>query len=174
MSSKVITLELADAEATTQLGARLAPLLAPGDLVLLYGDLGAGKSTLARGLIVGLTGVTDAPSPTYTLVETYEVEDGADGFELWHFDLYRLERPDDVWELGLEEALDGAAAVIEWPERIATLLAPLSLPEALIVRFRVGGDGGGRIVDIELSEELGEGGVAGQNWRRRLEKAGIA
>lgn len=106
---------LPDAAATEGLGARLGARLAPGDVVCLSGGLGAGKTTLARGAISAWTGKQEeAPSPTYTLVQTY---DGPRG-ELWHVDLYRLKRADDAWELGLEDAFADAACLIEWPERL--------------------------------------------------------
>lgn len=106
---------LPDAAATVALGRRLGEKLGPGDVVCLFGDLGAGKTTLSRGAIEAWTGADeDAPSPTYTLVQTY---DGPRG-ELWHVDLYRLKQPDDAWELGLEDAFATAACLIEWPERL--------------------------------------------------------
>ena len=106
---------LPDAAATLALGRRLGKVLAPGDVVCLFGDLGAGKTTLSRGAIEAWAGeVEEAPSPTYTLVQTY---DGARG-ELWHVDLYRLKQPEDAWELGLEDAFAYAACLIEWPERL--------------------------------------------------------
>lgn len=106
---------LPDADATVALGRRLGAGLACGDVVCLSGGLGAGKTTLARGVIEAWTGqAQDAPSPTYTLVQTY---DGARG-ELWHVDLYRLKGPGDAWELGLEDAFAEAACLIEWPERL--------------------------------------------------------
>lgn len=106
---------LPDAAATVALGRRLGERLEPGDVVCLSGHLGAGKTTLARGAIEAWTGSTEeAPSPTYTLVQTY---DGPSG-ELWHVDLYRLKRPEDAWELGLEDAFISAACLIEWPERL--------------------------------------------------------
>ncbi len=101
--------------AMAALGARLAPLLRPGDAVFLSGGLGAGKSTLARGLIRALTRPDlEVPSPTFTLVQFYE---GAH-LLIAHFDLYRLKRPEEAFELGLEEALSEGAALIEWPERL--------------------------------------------------------
>ena len=149
-----ITINLPDETATKQLGAMLSGVFAAGDIVRLCGDLGAGKSTLARAVIASLSDVDDAPSPTYMLVETYETP----AFLLWHFDLYRLESAADVWELGLEEALDGGTLLIEWPERIDGLL-----PEnALTVRLEI--DGTGRNAFIEGDKV----------WQARLAAAGIA
>jgi tRNA threonylcarbamoyladenosine biosynthesis protein TsaE len=106
---------LADAAATHALGRRLGARLTRGDVVFLCGGLGAGKTTLARGAIEEWTGAPqEAPSPTYTLVQTY---DGPKG-ELWHVDLYRLKRAEDAWELGLEDAFVTAACLIEWPEQL--------------------------------------------------------
>lgn len=109
---------LPDAAATLALGRRLGARLEAGDVVCLRGGLGAGKTTLARGAIEAWTGEQEeAPSPTYTLVQTYEGPKG----ELWHCDLYRLKRPEDAWELGLEDAFVSAACLIEWPERLQGL-----------------------------------------------------
>ncbi len=106
---------LADADATARLGALIADRLRAGEAVCLYGPLGAGKSTLARALIRALTGPDEeVPSPTFTLVQTY---DGPD-FPIAHFDLYRLTAAAEAYEIGLEEALETGAAVIEWPERL--------------------------------------------------------
>lgn len=106
---------LADPAATLALGARLGAQLQRGDVVCLTGGLGAGKTTMARGAIEAWTGeAQDAPSPTYTLVQTY---DGARG-QLWHVDLYRLKRAEEAFELGLEEAFADAACLVEWPERL--------------------------------------------------------
>ncbi len=111
--SRVLTFP--DAAATLAFGRRLGAQLAPGDVVCLTGNLGAGKTTLARGAIEAWTGSAgDAPSPSYTLVQTYEGRRG----ELWHVDLYRLKCAEDAWELGLEEAFHNAACLIEWPERL--------------------------------------------------------
>ena len=109
-----VALSLPDADATARLGAAIAPWLEAGETVLLYGPLGMGKSTLARGLIRALTGPSeDVPSPTFTLVQFYESEP-----PMAHFDLYRLTRADEAAEIGLDEALDEGCAVIEWPERL--------------------------------------------------------
>lgn len=102
---------------TLALGARIAPLLIPGDTLYLEGDLGAGKTTFARGLIQSRLGPIEVPSPTYTLVQTYDWGDT----ELWHCDLYRLERSEDAYELGLIDALDEVISVIEWADRLGDL-----------------------------------------------------
>ena len=104
---------LADEAATQDLGRKLADALRPGDALCLTGPLGAGKSTLARALIRALTTPDEeVPSPTFTLVQFYETA----AFPLAHFDLYRLSDPDEAYEIGLDEALDGGVALIEWPQ----------------------------------------------------------
>lgn len=110
------TLQLDDPDAAAAFGRRLAACLEPGDAVLLSGDLGAGKTTVARAAIQALTGETDIPSPTYTLVQSYETKSG---LRLVHADLYRIEAPGELEELGLEEAWEEGIALIEWPDRLA-------------------------------------------------------
>ncbi|WEK41294.1 MAG: tRNA (adenosine(37)-N6)-threonylcarbamoyltransferase complex ATPase subunit type 1 TsaE [Candidatus Brevundimonas colombiensis] len=128
---------LPDAEATTRLGQIIAPLLAPGDSVLLYGPLGMGKSTLARGLIRALTTPDeDVPSPTFTLVQFYDSDP-----PVAHFDLYRLTRSEEAFEIGLDEALDEGCAVIEWPERLGDDPGPFLGPDRLVVVLSEQGDG---------------------------------
>ncbi len=128
---------LKDAGATARLGARIAPLLEPGDAVLLYGSLGMGKSTLARGLIRALTRPDeDVPSPTFTLVQFYESAP-----PLAHFDLYRLTRADEAAEIGLDEALDDGCVVIEWPERLGDDPAAWLGPDWLSVTLAESGPG---------------------------------
>ena len=106
---------LRDEAATARLGAAIAAELKTGEAVCLSGPLGAGKSTLARALVRALTTPDeDVPSPTFTLVQFYE----GPRLKVAHFDLYRLSNPDEAYEIGLDEALDEGAAVIEWPQRL--------------------------------------------------------
>jgi tRNA threonylcarbamoyladenosine biosynthesis protein TsaE len=115
-----MSLTLPDEAATEALGAAIARRLDFGDAVCLYGPLGAGKTTLARGLIRALTRPDeDVPSPTFTLVQFYDSDP-----PLAHFDLYRLERPDEAYEIGLDDALEDGAVLIEWPERLEGRLPP--------------------------------------------------
>lgn len=128
------TIPLPDEAATDRLAARLAPHLRPGDVVLLDGPLGAGKSHFARALIRARLGrAEEVPSPSFTLVQVYD--DGAT--EIWHADLYRLSHPDDVLELGLPDAFATAICLVEWPDR----LGPLTPPDALHLRLEPLGDG---------------------------------
>jgi tRNA threonylcarbamoyladenosine biosynthesis protein TsaE len=144
-------LELASDGDTRALGARLALLLRRGDVIALHGDLGAGKTTLVRGLIQSLLGHgEEVPSPTYTLVQMYE----GPGFPVWHFDLYRLENADDVQELGWDETQDGAA-LIEWPDRAGEHL-PVN---RLDVFLEISGDG--RRARLE---------PGGEGWQERLDE----
>ncbi|WP_102223907.1 tRNA (adenosine(37)-N6)-threonylcarbamoyltransferase complex ATPase subunit type 1 TsaE [Acidimangrovimonas sediminis] len=109
-------LALPSPEATAALARRLAPALKPGDVLLLEGPIGAGKTHFARALIQALLAEPeDVPSPTFTLVQTYETADGA---EIWHADLYRLTDPSEVMELGLDAAFDSAICLVEWPDRL--------------------------------------------------------
>ncbi len=113
--------ELPDLAATEALAASLAANAEKRDVIALSGGLGAGKTAFARGFIRARPGgqeVAEVPSPTFTLVQVYDLP----GAPVWHFDLYRLARPEDAWELGLEEALVDAISLIEWPERLGSLL----------------------------------------------------
>jgi tRNA threonylcarbamoyladenosine biosynthesis protein TsaE len=134
-------MSLPDERATDQLGATLATRLRIGDIIGLKGELGAGKTTLARAIL--RAAAEDArlivPSPTFTLVELYETPHGT----FWHFDLYRLETPEQVFELGWEEALAEGISIIEWPERLGPLL-----PKHLSVTLEVDGDGRRALLDV--------------------------
>lgn len=108
-----MTVMLPDLAATDRLGKAIAATLRAGDAVLLAGDLGSGKTTLARAILAGLGVREHVPSPTFTLVQAY----GAAALPVSHYDLYRLKHAREMEELGLEEALEDGAALIEWPER---------------------------------------------------------
>ena len=115
----IADVRLAGEADTARLGAAIGRQLKAGEAVCLSGPLGAGKSTLARGLVRQLAGAqVEAPSPTFTLVQTYETP----RLFLSHFDLYRLESAEEVFELGFDEALDGGAVVVEWPDRLGAHL----------------------------------------------------
>lgn len=121
---------LASEAATAALAAALAPRLRAGDALLLDGPLGAGKTSFARALIRRLAGPgTEVPSPTFNLVLTYDLPGGV---TLWHFDLYRINDPREIDELGLEDALADGISLIEWPDR----LGPETLADALTLRLR--------------------------------------
>ena len=127
---------LEDAGATEALGAALADVLRPGDVIALSGNLGSGKTTLARGLLRGLGHTGDVASPTFPIVVAYAPPDTR--IPLWHVDLYRIEDPAELEEIGLDDALGDAALVIEWPERL-----PLLWPHALILTLAAEGSGRG-------------------------------
>ncbi|MDB2390961.1 tRNA (adenosine(37)-N6)-threonylcarbamoyltransferase complex ATPase subunit type 1 TsaE [Alphaproteobacteria bacterium] len=116
----VVKLDLHDLAATERLGQFLSEDLQAGDVIALHGQLGVGKSVLARALISTLCpNEVDIPSPTFTLVQTYAMPDGT---PLWHLDLYRIETPEDAIELGIEDAFLDAVCLIEWPVRLGVML----------------------------------------------------
>ncbi len=134
-----LTLDLNSPAETAGLAAQMAPLLEPGDTLLLDGPVGAGKSHFCRALIQTRMAehgaVEDVPSPSFTLVQTYDLG----GIELWHVDLYRLSDPHEMLELGLDEAFAQAICLIEWAARLGDLrpaealqltLSPAADPEA--------------------------------------------
>ena len=108
---------IVDEAALAALAARLAMTLRPGDVIALTGDLGAGKTTFARGLLRGMGWSGEVPSPSFTLVQTYPTDP-----PLWHVDLYRLDSAEEADALGLDDAWDAAVVVIEWPERLGDRL----------------------------------------------------
>jgi tRNA threonylcarbamoyladenosine biosynthesis protein TsaE len=129
-----LTLDLPNEAATQALGQRLSALARAGDVILLEGPIGAGKSALARAFIHARLGAAEhVPSPSFTLVQVYE----AGGVEIWHADLYRLTHPDEVWELGLDQAFGTAICLVEWPDRLGRHLPP----DALRIRLEAQGDG---------------------------------
>lgn len=116
-------IHLAGQDATEDFGCRLAAALQAGDVVALYGDLGAGKTTLARGILRGLGFEGDVASPTFPIILPYDEL----VVPIWHVDLYRLEEDQELRELALDEALADGALLIEWPERLGAALWPHAL-----------------------------------------------
>ena len=121
-------MRLEGAAATEAAGRALAPGLRVGDAIALYGDLGAGKTTLARGLLRGLGFGGDVASPTFPIVIPYDQL----AIPVWHVDLYRIEHPSELRELALDEALEDGALLIEWPERLGNALWPETLKLTLL------------------------------------------
>lgn len=138
----ILTLALPDEEATTRLGSWLAGHMRGGETLLLDGPIGAGKSHLARAFIRARLGrAEEVPSPTFTLVQVYEAD-----VEIWHADLYRLTHPDEVLELGLDDAFATAICLVEWPDRLGGLLPP----RAVRVALRAEGEGRVAVVTGDL------------------------
>lgn len=139
-----MTLDAASPEDTAEIAVRLARCLVPGDTILLSGGLGAGKTHFARALIqsrLAKAGLwEEVPSPTFTLVQTYS--DGET--EIWHADLYRVSGPDELIELGLDEAFSTAIVLIEWPDRLGAM-AP---PDALRIDLSNGPDDDARRLNL--------------------------
>ncbi len=146
-----LRVDLADESATARLAATLSALARPGDAIALSGPLGAGKSAFARAFLRARGVAGDVPSPTFTLVQTYDTLAGA----VWHVDLYRLGSPDEAIELGLEDAFTDAVCLIEWPDR----LGPLLPAGRLDLRLEPAADPQARVATLS-----GHG-----DWRWRLE-----
>src|SRR5271155_3142166 len=123
----MIVIELPDKAATAALAARIASLARPGDVIALTGELGAGKTSFARAFIRARGGVEAVPSPTFTLVQVYELAEGT----IWHIDGYRLRDPEEAWELDIEDAFIEGISLIEWPEKLGPLVPPRQLEIAL-------------------------------------------
>ncbi len=146
---------LPDQQATEALAAALATLARPGDVIALHGDLGTGKTAFARAFVRARGGGEEVPSPTFTLVQTYDLPEG----EIWHFDLYRLEAPDDALELDIEDAFADGISLIEWPER----LGPYLPADRLDITFTFGKTDQARRVQV----------VAGNAWSGRIESVAL-
>ncbi|HEX5454087.1 MAG TPA: tRNA (adenosine(37)-N6)-threonylcarbamoyltransferase complex ATPase subunit type 1 TsaE [Stellaceae bacterium] len=123
----MIVIDLPDEAATARLAAAIAARARPGDVIALRGELGTGKTSFARAFIRARGGGEAVPSPTFTLVQVYDLPDGA----VWHIDAYRLRDPEEAWELGIEEALHDGISLIEWPERLGSLVPSRRLEIAL-------------------------------------------
>lgn len=151
------TYDLIDLGRTRAIAAILAGIAQPGDVLALWGDLGAGKTTFARGFIGALSPDEEAvPSPTFTLVQTYPSSRG----EIWHFDLYRLKQAAEAYELGIEDAFAAGISLIEWPDRLGALLprqrldvtlAPGETPESRRLSLAGSGNWADRIAGIRAA-----------------------
>ncbi|MCV6596695.1 MAG: tRNA (adenosine(37)-N6)-threonylcarbamoyltransferase complex ATPase subunit type 1 TsaE [Mangrovicoccus sp.] len=143
-----LTIALSSPGATARFAETLAPNLRAGDVLLLEGEIGAGKSHFARAVIsarlAALGRAEDIPSPTFTLVQSYEAAD----LEIWHSDLYRLTDPGEIIELGLIEAFDSALCLVEWPDR----LGPDAPAGGALLRFRPGPDPDARQLHIDAPD----------------------
>jgi tRNA threonylcarbamoyl adenosine modification protein YjeE len=144
MSARSLQRHLADESRTVLLGEDIAAVLKPGDVLALEGDLGAGKTTLARAIIRALAGdqSLEVPSPTFTLVQSYDAR-----IPVRHFDLYRLSDPGELLELGFDEAREEGVVLVEWPERAGGLIGDD------VIRIRLDEEGEGRVADIAASPE---------------------
>jgi len=125
--------------ATLDVGRKLGGLLRAGDKVALKGTLGAGKTTLARGILAGLDYAGEVPSPTFAIVQQYEPPETR--IPVAHVDLYRIEDPEEIQELGLEDTLVDGAMIVEWPDRM-----PDSYwQDALVIELEITGEGNRRL-----------------------------
>jgi tRNA threonylcarbamoyladenosine biosynthesis protein TsaE len=143
-----VTFDLPDLGSMDALGARIAARLRPGDVVALTGPLGSGKTTLARAIVAALGHQGEVPSPTFTIIETYDLEP-----PLVHADFYRLEHPREAEELGLDDYREGAALIAEWPEKAGGFAHE---PGCLAVALEIAGNGRKAIVE------------SGADWHGRL------
>ena len=152
MTHKPLKILLKSEQDTANLAHRLSRHLAPGDVVLLIGEIGAGKSFFARSIIQFSQDIAeDVPSPTYTLVQTYTTRIG----EIWHADLYRLGATDEIIELGLTEAFQDAICLVEWP----AILGSLTPGDALTLTFKTMPDPNHRQLEMNWN---------GPSWDDRL------
>jgi tRNA threonylcarbamoyladenosine biosynthesis protein TsaE len=148
---------LKDLVATRNLARELSCLLSTGDILTFQGNLGAGKTEFCRAIIHALGYNEDVPSPTFNLVQTYEPQiDDFDKPSVWHMDLYRLDNPEDVFELGIEDGFDTAISLIEWPQRMGKYLPS----ERLQIFLSMDDDEGARHITFKGSDY----------WRVRLNK----
>ena len=126
-------------EMTTSVASRLAERVQVGDVIALYGTLGAGKTVFCRGFIQALCPNQEVPSPTFTLLQTYETP----RFPVYHFDMYRLKKSEEAYEIGIEDAFAEGVSLIEWPEKVEPLL-----PKK-IIRVHITPQDGQRLITVE-------------------------
>jgi tRNA threonylcarbamoyladenosine biosynthesis protein TsaE len=153
----VLSISAADEDAMVALGAQLAAVREPGMVVYLNGELGMGKTTFSRGFIQSLGHAGAVKSPTYTLVEPYELEgrelesQDVEGQTIYHFDLYRLGDPEELEFMGIRDYFDGEnICLVEWPERGEGVLPPADLV------INIGREGSGRLLQFYAATVLGE------------------
>ncbi len=147
------TFQITNLQQTKQLAEAFAQLLKIGDIVALYGNLGVGKTAFTRFLVQSLCRADEeVPSPTFTLLQTYENDD----FPIFHFDLYRLKQPEEVFELGIEDAFYDGVSLIEWPEKMGSYL-----PQKKILK-----------IEISVENEVRTFTFSSNNpsWNERLNK----
>lgn len=143
--------DLPDLAAMSAYGARIAAVLRPGDVIALEGGLGAGKTTLARAILAACGYAGEVPSPTFTIVETYDPP--ATHLPLVHADFYRLDHPAEAAELGLDDYREGAALIAEWPDKAGGFAHE---PACLSIRLEVAEEGRAAIVE------------GGADWQGRM------
>jgi tRNA threonylcarbamoyladenosine biosynthesis protein TsaE len=147
--------QISDPQETADIAIRLGSELLPGEVLLLSGDIGTGKTHFARHLIQSLQDVPeDVPSPSFTLVQSYETHLG----EVWHADLYRISSPAEAEELGLSDAFDTSICLVEWPDRLGEAVPP----DALFVQFDLGDKETDRVLTFNW---------AASRWAKRLKAA---
>ena len=132
-----------DEASTVALGQKLAQIAKVGDVFALFGTLGMGKSVLARAFIQSLSGAEEVPSPTFTLVQSYDAPD----FEIFHYDLYRIKSPEEIFEIGVEEAMYDGVCLVEWPDKMRPYLPRDSFRVEIIAQ------GNSRQVKITVTSE---------------------
>ncbi|NCA80210.1 MAG: tRNA (adenosine(37)-N6)-threonylcarbamoyltransferase complex ATPase subunit type 1 TsaE [Sphingobacteriia bacterium] len=147
------TFEIQSLRQTKELAQELSLLVKQNDILALYGDLGVGKTAFSRFFIQFLTQTQeDIPSPTFTLLQTYSAPD----FLIYHFDLYRLEKSTDVYELGIEDAFTDGVSLIEWPEKMSGIL-----PSAHCLNIRISVKGKKRYFSFDTTDE---------SWKERIKR----
>lgn len=142
--SQTATLAAENERRTAAIAAVIAGLSGPGDVIALAGDLGSGKSVFARAFIYALGGSGDVPSPTFTLVQMYELAPA----NVFHFDLYRLEKPEDALELDIDEAFHNGISLIEWPARLGAYLPS----RRLLITMKYGADETARTLHLDAPD----------------------
>jgi tRNA threonylcarbamoyladenosine biosynthesis protein TsaE len=156
MHAEHLTLALSGEADTLALGATLAAHLAPGSVVWLEGDLGAGKTTLVRGLLRAAGETGPVKSPTYTLVEVHVVS----GLNFYHFDFYRFNQAEEYLDAGLDEYFSGSGVcLVEWPDKAVPYLPPADM--RIELRVAPGAQGDARIAVITAGSERGRNCLAG-------------